>query len=75
MKLSETVIGDRVKIKSMGCRSKITEKLRVMGITAGTVAEVMNIALLGTPIEIKSDGQRLAISKAVADKITVEYVK
>ena len=75
MTLGETQIGDRVKIKAIGCTAKITKKLRAMGITSGLVAEVTFVAPFGTPIAIKADNLRLAIGKAEADKITVEYVK
>ena len=75
MKLCETGIGDKVKIVAVGCDGKITEKLRAMGITAGVIAEVIRVAPFGTPIEIKSDNLRLAIGKAEAALIAVEYVK
>ena len=75
MKLCETVIGDKVQIVAVGCDEKTTEKLRAMGITAGTIAEVIRVAPFGTPIEIRSDNLRLAVCRSAAALIAVEYVK
>lgn len=75
MKLCDTVIGDKVKIVAVLCDENVKAKLRAMGITAGTIAEVIRVAPFGTPIEIKSDNLRLAIGKAEAALIAVEYVK
>ena len=75
MKLSGAKIGEKVKILAVGCDFKTTEKLRAMGITAGATAEIIRVAPFGTPIEIKSDNLRLAIGKAEAALIAVEYVR
>lgn len=75
MKLCDTEIGDKVKIAAVYCNEKVKAKLRAMGITSGVSAEVIRVAPFGTPIEIKSDNLRLAIGKAEAALIAVEYVK
>ena len=75
MKLCEIGIGDKVKIVAVGCDEKIKAKLRAMGITSGVSAEVIRVAPFGTPIEIKTNNLRLAIGKAEAALIAVEYVK
>lgn len=75
MKLCEIGIGEKVKIVAALCDEKTKAKLRAMGITSGTIAEVIRVAPFGTPIEIKSDNLRLAIGRAEAALIVVEYVK
>lgn len=75
MKLSEIKSGKCVKIISINCNMTIKTRLKSLGIVPNTIVNVVNIAPFGTPIEIKSDNLRFAISKAEANKITVEYVK
>ena len=74
MKLCDVTVGKRVKIVAVLCGVKTTNKLRAMGITSGTIIEVVRVAPFGTPIEIKSDNLRLAIGKSAARLIAVEYV-
>ena len=75
MKLSGIKSGESVKILSINCKATIMARLKSLGIDPNTIVKVVNIAPFGTPIEIKSENLRLAISKAEADKIAVEYVK
>lgn len=74
MVLSEVKIGERVKIIVQKNENAVKQRLRTMGIRSGTIVTVMNTAPFETPIEIKIGNFRLAICKAEADKIVVEYV-
>lgn len=77
MKLSEVKAGGRVKILSTsGEKDKaFAARLKVTGIVAGAELQVIAVAPFGSPIAVKTRDIRLAVSRAEAENIAVEYVR
>lgn len=73
MRLSEIKAGKTVKIVTVECDDGVKEKLKNVGVAVGVTVKAERVAILGTPIEIKCGNSRIAINKAQADKIAVEY--
>ena len=74
MTLSELKVGENAKVIALKNADNIKARLKSMGLGVGTAITVINVAPLKSPIAIKCGNLRLAICRAEADKITVEYV-
>ena len=74
MKLSEIRPGKSVRVVALGNDTRIAEKLKNLGITAGSVITVLRHAPFGATTEIKAGNTRIAIGVGETDKIAVEYV-
>lgn len=70
MKLSEIEQKGRVKVKDV----KGDKALRIleMGITPGTVLDVIRAAPLGFPVEVKVRGYSLSLRESEAECIEIE---
>ncbi len=64
--------GQKGKIVRTGSAGGVTRRLAEMGAVRGTAVEVIKVAPLGDPIEIKIKGYNLSLRKAEAAVITVE---
>ena len=74
MTLNDLHIGQSAKILKNRTRGAIKQRFMDMGITKGTVVEVVKIAPLGDPIEIEIRGYNLSIRRDDAKMIDVEEV-
>jgi Fe2+ transport system protein FeoA len=64
--------GDKATVeKVLSTNQTLCSKLVSMGIVAGTLIEVLGIAPLGDPIEIKAKGYKLSLRKSEADQVIV----
>lgn len=72
MTLDELTTGTCAKILRVGKTGSIRRRLVDMGAVNGTVVEVVKVAPLGDPIEIKMRGYNLTLRKQEAGAITVE---
>lgn len=70
--LSELKIKDAGIIKKLGEHSVLKRKFLDMGVIPGTEFEIVKLAPLGDPIDIKIKGYHLSIRKEEAKQIIVE---
>lgn len=72
--LSKLQPGERGQIIGIKGQSSVKKRIRDMGITGGTVVEVVRIAPLGDPIEVKVKGYHLTLRKEEAQDISVKRI-
>ncbi len=74
MKLSLLHPKEKAFIKSIGDLGELKTRLMEMGVLCGEVVQVVRIAPLGDPMEIRIGSDHLALRKEEADKIEVEVI-
>lgn len=74
-KLSELKKGDRGSISRIESRGELNRRLRDMGLVPGSPVELIRVAPLGDPIEVRIKGYYLSLRKAEAENIYVEEEK
>jgi DtxR family Mn-dependent transcriptional regulator len=67
--------GERGRIERMSGANAIKRRIRDMGVTTGSVVEVIRIAPMGDPIDVKVRGYHLSLRKEEADDILVTKVE
>ncbi len=67
--------GEKGRVVAIGLRGKFRLKLMDMGLIKGVEVQVLGIAPLGDPMEIKLKGFNLSIRKHEAGLITVEPIE
>ncbi len=72
MSLADIKVGEKVMIKKIKTKSRLKRKFLDMGVIAGSVLEVVKIAPLGDPMDIKIKGYHLSLRKEEAKEILVE---
>ncbi|AKG54191.1 ferrous iron transport protein A [Dehalogenimonas sp. WBC-2] len=72
-KMSELKKGERGKIVSISSGS-FRQRLLGMGLVTGSEVEMIGVAPLGDPIEVKIKGYNLTLRKNEAATITVEVM-
>ena len=72
-KLDQLEIGDIAKVITIDVSGELRRRLMEMGLTRGTLIEVIGKAPLGDPIEYKFKGYNLSLRKEEANKVVVEY--
>ena len=70
--LDELQPGQRAKIVRVGSAGALKRRIVDMGVGRGTPVEVIRVAPLGDPIEIKVKGYNLTLRKEEAAAISVE---
>lgn len=63
---------DKGRIVKVGGKGGIYRRVLDMGVVSGTQIEVLRVAPLGDPIEVKLKGYNLTLRKAEAANIQVE---
>ena len=71
-KLSELKLKRSGKVKKIQGEGTLHKRLLDMGIIKGTKIEVIKVAPLGDPIDIKVKGYHLSLRKEEASQILVE---
>lgn len=71
-RLSEFGPEEQGRIITVGGKGEIRRRLLDMGIVSGAIVEVLRVAPLGDPIQIKVKGYDLALRKEEAKNIQVE---
>lgn len=74
MNLKDLKLKDKAKISKIDGDIIFKRKMLDMGLTKGALIEVINIAPLGDPIDIKIRGYQLSIRKLDAKRIEVVEV-
>ena len=76
MTLKDLKIGGRGKIIKIEAGEKaLRRRIMEMGLTKGTVIQVIKSAPFGDPIEISVRGYELTLRKADAELVAIEEVK
>ncbi len=70
--LSDLKPKDKAKVKKINSEMSLKQKLLDMGIIPGSTFEVIKLAPLGDPIDIKIKGYHLSLRKQEAACIIVE---
>jgi len=73
--LSQIKLGEKAEIISSKGIGTVHRRLLDMGLVKGSIIEVLKIAPLGDPIEIRIRGYNLSLRKSEAGKIQVQRVK
>jgi ferrous iron transport protein A len=72
--LAGLAVGGRGAIRTFACAAPLMQRLLEMGLTRGTEVEVIRVAPLGDPIEIRLRGYFLSLRKAEAALIRIDEV-
>jgi Fe2+ transport system protein FeoA len=64
--------GQKANIVRVGNAGPVRRRIAEMGVVRGTLVEVVRIAPLGDPIEVKVKGYHLSLRKKEAAAITVK---
>jgi ferrous iron transport protein A len=72
--LSELRPGDRAEVLSIGGQPNLVQRLYEFGLLEGETIELVGVAPLGDPIEIRVGNTRLTLRKAEAASIAVRVV-
>jgi Fe2+ transport system protein FeoA len=74
-RLEELRPNDRCRVIKVGGKGSIRRRLLDMGLVSGAEVELVRMAPLGDPIEIKIKGYHLTVRKEEAANIQVEKVQ
>jgi DtxR family transcriptional regulator, Mn-dependent transcriptional regulator len=72
--LSKLKPGEVARIEKVGGEGAIKRRIREMGATKGSLVEVVRVAPLGDPIDVKIKGYHLSLRKAEAKDVEVERI-
>ena len=70
--LAELAPGDRGKVAKVAGDADAARRLMEMGLMRGTPVEVIRVAPLGDPLEVRVRGFMLTLRRAEAEHIEVE---
>lgn len=71
--LQDLRCGDRVRVVQIDPSGPGLGRLEELGLTAGTLVQVVKVAPLGDPVEIEFRGQRICLRRAEAVGLSLEY--
>ena len=72
--LDQVPVGGRAVVKVVGGKAALRQRLLEMGLTEGTDVEVVRLAPLGDPMEIRVRGYYLTLRKGDAKDVRVLVV-
>ncbi|ENO78486.1 ferrous iron transport protein A [Thauera sp. 27] len=73
MMLKQLEVGDRAKVSGFAeAGGAYRRKLLSMGLTPGAELQIVRVAPMGDPVEIRVRGFALTLRKGEADALTVE---
>ena len=75
MSLDEVAVGGCCKIKSLAATDKLLQKLLDMGFVTSAVIEVVRVAPLSDPMELKIHNYLVSLRRSEAALIEVEPCK
>lgn len=70
--LRDVNVGDSAVVRKLEGQGPTKRRIMDMGITKGVSLQVVKVAPLGDPIEVKVRGYQLSIRKADAEAILIE---
>jgi DtxR family transcriptional regulator, Mn-dependent transcriptional regulator len=74
VRLSELKPGQKGRIERVSGHGAVKRRIRDMGVTTGSLVEVVRVAPLGDPIDVKVKGYHLSLRKEEAADIRVREV-
>ena len=74
MMLDKLKPGDKGRIEKVAGASAVKRRIRDMGVTSGSLVEIIRVAPMGDPIDLKVKGYHLSLRKKEASDITVKKV-
>lgn len=76
MQLKDMAIGSNGRVKSMNTSTpEYRRRLLMLGVTPGNTLEVIRVAPLGDPIEIRIRGCLITVRKDEAEILEIEPIK
>jgi len=72
--LAELKPGDKCKARKISGKDALRRRLLDMGVTPGVLIEVIKVAPLGDPVDIRIRGYHLSLRKEEAAIIQVEVI-
>lgn len=72
--LDQVPIGRRARVLRVRGSASVTQRLLEMGVLEGDVVEVITVAPLGDPLELRVGDYRLSIRRAEAALVDAEVV-
>jgi Fe2+ transport system protein FeoA len=72
--LSELKPGQKGQIEKVAGDGAVKRRIRDMGVTTGSLVEVVRVAPMGDPIDVKIKGYHLSLRKQEAADIQVKEV-
>ncbi|MFA6358031.1 MAG: FeoA family protein [Candidatus Omnitrophota bacterium] len=73
--LSDLKARDKGKVKQITGQGQLKKKLLDMGVIPGNEFEVLRVAPLGDPVEVRIKGYNLSLRKEEARQISVEALE
>lgn len=70
--LRDVPVGGKAVVKKLKGQGPTKKRIMDMGITKGVTVNVVKVAPLGDPIEVKVRGYQLSVRKADAESILIE---
>ncbi len=70
--LSDLKVHDKGRVRQVTGQSQLKKKLLDMGVLPGSGFEVLRVAPLGGPVEIRIKGYNLSLRKEEAKQVSVE---
>lgn len=70
--LADLIPGQRARVAAVSGPAASRNRLLEMGLTRGTVIELIRVAPLGDPIELELRGYRLSVRRAEAANVSIE---
>jgi ferrous iron transport protein A len=74
IRLTQLELNLKAKLLKIVNKGSLKKKFLDMGLIPGTVIEILKIAPLGDPIDIKVRGYQLSLRKNEAENIIVEVI-
>jgi ferrous iron transport protein A len=72
--LDQLRVGQRARIQSLSGADAIVQRLLEMGLVDGEEVDVIGVAPLGDPIEIRLRDSRLSLRRSEAGRVAVEVL-
>ncbi len=73
-RLDQLVVGARGRVAAVRGQSAYVQRLMEMGVFEGEIVEVIGVAPLGDPIEIRIGSSRLSLRRDEAAAVEVEIL-
>lgn len=75
MTLAELQVGQKAVIEALQGNDSVTQRLMEMGLLKGETVELLGIAPLGDPLEVRLGSYRLSLRKAEAARVVVTLLR
>ena len=70
--LAELRIGEQARVAGVEGADDVSQRLLEMGLTPGTLVQLLGAAPLGDPLELELRGYRLSLRKSEAERVRID---